>query len=177
MRIFLNHASFYKVMKEFSEIYETVIQDKAYETFSKQHSDYYVAHGFIQLDAHYKPSTPWQIGFYSKTKDNIAVFDTNPVTLKGIEEAFKDGGIIDELTLPVIPTTQAIKTIQALLASDYSTEQVTSIILIVQAVAQQAIYNITIITKTFSMIITRIDATTGELLSHNKRSVLDLKKD
>jgi hypothetical protein len=164
-------------MKEFSEIYELVIQDEAYKIFSKQHSDYYLAHGFIQLDHTYAPSTPWQIGFYSKTNDNIAVFDTNPVTLKGIEEAFKDGGIIDELTLPIIPTTQAITTVQELLANDYPNEQVTSTILIVQSVAEQAIYNITVITKTFSMIITRIDATSGELISHNKRSVLDLKKD
>lgn len=164
-------------MKEFKEAYDEIIASKDYKTFAKKQPTYYLAHGFIQLDENFKPSTDWQIGFYSKEQDNLAVFTTNPPTLKGIEEAFKDGGVIDQLTLSTIPATEAIRNVQTILKENYENEQATSSIVIVQSIDKQAIYNITVITKTFSMIICKINATNAQIIEHKKQSILDLKKD
>ncbi len=177
IRIFLNNESSLFLMQEFNDIYDEIIAHDEYKKFSKENKDYYLAHGFLQLDEKFNPSTPWQVGFYSEKNDDIAVFETNPIKLKDVEEAFKEGGIIDMLSVPIIPTSQALDIIKKLLAEEYAQEQGSSTILIVQSIGGQAVYNITIITKTFSMIITRIDAKSGEIISHDKRSILDLKKD
>ncbi len=166
-------------MKEFNEAYQKVITEKAYQSFLKKTGEkgkYYLAHGFLQLNAEFKPKTTWQIGFYSKKKDKLAVFETNPVTLIGKEDAFKEKGIINELKLPILPTSQAIQTLKELLQKEYSSEQATSTILIVQNIGGQAIYNLTVVTKTFSLLLIHINAITGKVVSHEKRSILDLKK-
>ncbi|MCF7799157.1 hypothetical protein K9M74_04600 [Candidatus Woesearchaeota archaeon] len=164
-------------MQEFTTIYDEIISSDTYKKFKEKQPDYNLAHGFLQLNGNFLPSDAWQVGFYSEKNDNLAVFETNPIKLKGIEEAFKDGGTIDTLMMPIIPTNQALDVLKTILAEKYPQEQVNSIILIVQSIGGQAMYNITVVSATFSMIIMRLDAKSGEIISHDKRSILDLKQE
>lgn len=164
--------------KEFQEVLEQVRNSEEYKKFSKVYNDYYLAHGFIQLDKEFNQAKEWQIGFYSLTNDNLAVFETSPIKQLPLEEAFKDGGTISELkdSKKFISTKEAIEKVKIILDEKHSHEIPNSFLLILQTINNIPIYNITAITSAFSMISTHINAITGEIVKENKSSVLDLSK-
>lgn len=166
------------MVREFADALTEVLDSKEYETFSKDYPSYHLAHGFIQLDKNFNQTKEWQIGFYSKNNDNLAVFETNPLKQNEFEEAFKDGGHIDELQNPLnfISTDEAIKKVKEILNEKHSHEIPNSFLVILQVIKGIPVYNITAITIAFSMISIHIDANTGEIAKENKASVMDLKK-
>lgn len=166
------------MIREFSDALSELLDSKEYESFKTKHPSYYLAHGFTQLDKNFEQTKPWQIGLYSKEKDNLAVFITDPLSLQPFEEAFKDGGHINELKEPhsFISSDEAIKQVKEILSKKHSHEIPESFLVILQVINAVAVYNITAITIAFSMISTHIDAKTGEIRKENKSSVMDLKK-
>lgn len=166
------------MVRDFVDAVSEIMDSPEYEKFSKDHPKYYLAHGFTQLDQNYSQTKEWQIGFYSVRNDNLGVFDTNPAVLLPFEEAFKDGGTIDELKqhMEFIPTSQAIETVKNLLNEKHSHEIPNSFLIIVQMIKGVPTYNITAITMAFSMLITHINALTGEIIKESKSSVLNLSK-
>jgi hypothetical protein len=167
------------MIKKFSDILQEVQKSEAYTTFIKEHPEYYLAHGFIQLDKEFATSKDWQLGFYSKEKDNLALFHTEPIKFVGFEDAFKEDGHIDELkfTSSYIDIDSVKKLVGGLLATEYSNEEASSFICILQTIDTKPLYNITAITSSLAMISIRIHAEIGEILSHKKSSILSLKKD
>ncbi len=166
--------------KQFLEIYEQVTTSDEFKKFTEEHPTYYLAHGFIQLDKNKNISKEWQIGFYSKDHDNLALFQTQPeIKFVGFEDAFKDETIIDKLDVEKIKidVNKAEELIGGLLATDYSEENPTSYIIILQSEAGKPLYNITVVTASFAMITIQVSAEEGKILSHVKRSILSLKKD
>lgn len=164
---------------DFGLAWEELQASPQFETFNKDHTSYYLAHGFLQLDKEGNASKAWQIGFYSKEKDNLGVFSTSPVEFINFEDAFKEKGIISKLVFDkevFIKTTDAVSTVKKILAADYSNEQARNYIIILQVIDDKPVYNITVITAAFSMITFQIHATSGSVLKQEKRSVLDLKK-
>lgn len=168
------------MVQEFYEALQSVLDSSEYERFCKNHPDYYLAHGFIQLDKDGHATAPWQIGFYSKKKDNLCVFTTQPVTQQGFEEAFKDGGVISELGFEkdsFISSQKAIETVASEVAKNHPNEQPLNHIVILQIIDKIPVYNITVVTASFAMITFRIDALTGAVLKEEKKSIMDLRKD
>jgi len=166
--------------QDFAQAIHNLEESDAFKDFKKEHTSYHLVHGFLQLDKDGTPANPWQIGFYSNKKDNLGVFSTEPAKFLNFEDAFKEGGVISELVFDkevFVSTTDAINQVKTLVAKDYPSEQTLSYILVLQVIDKKPVYNITAITVAFSMITVRIHATTGEMLTCTKRSVLDLKKD
>lgn len=149
-----------------------------YQSFTKKYDDYYLAHGFIQLTGHYEEKDAWQIGFYSLKQDNLAVFITDPLKQLPFEESFKESGIIEPLLDPstLIDLEKATGIVRHLMGDKYSKEVVSSFIVILQVLKGECLYNITAVTQSLSMIIIKIDARDGNIIEHNQRSLMDLKK-
>ncbi|MGE0793049.1 MAG: hypothetical protein AB7V77_02605 [Candidatus Woesearchaeota archaeon] len=165
------------MVKEFSEAIKELESSKEYEKFSKENPSYTLAHGFIQLNKDFSEKSPWQIGFYSKEKDNLAIFELNPIKLLDFENAFKEEGIIQELTnlKSFVSTKQILEHLNEHITKKYSSQIPNSFLMIVQVIDGQQIYNITTITQAFMMINTRFDAKTSEIILDEIRSVLDLR--
>lgn len=167
------------MVKKFSEILNDIKESESYKEFIKNNEDYYLAHGFIQLDKDFKVSKDWQLGFYSLEKDNLALFHTKPIKFVGFEDAFKKEGTIDELKFDenFIDIDKVETIVSELMAKEYSEETSTSYICIIQNLNGKELFNITSITASLSMITMRIDAKSGEIIDYKKSSILDLKKD
>lgn len=166
------------MVQEFSEALKEVHESKKYKEFAKNHSDYYLAHGFTQLDKNGEHAKSWSIGFYSPEKDNIVSFTTNPITKLPPEEAFKKEGTIAKLDQEgLITTTKAFEILSTLITKEYPQEVVNNYIFILQVIEGQAMFNVTAVTLQFNMITIRVDAQKGDVLMHKKRSILDLKKE
>ena len=85
------------MVEDFKEIHEKLVKSDAFSSFQEENKGYYLAHGFVQLDSKDGVAKDWQVGLYSPKKDNLAVFETNPPEFISFDEAFKEGGIINEL--------------------------------------------------------------------------------
>jgi hypothetical protein len=166
--------------EQFLNVYKTVVESDEFKKFIEKHPSYYLAHGFLQFDKNKKVTKDWQLGFYSKENDNLALFITKPkIKFTGFEDAFKEEGIIEKLEFDdkSVDVEHVEEIIGGLLATKYSEENPTSYILIIQSKDGKALYNITTITESFAMITIQVDANSGKIISHVKRSILSLKKD
>jgi len=158
---------------------EKLFNSEEYKKFHENYPDYYLAHCFVQLNKEGNEDKQWQFGFYSPEKDNLTTFVLEPAIKQGeFEEAFKEGGIIERLhTNDLLESDHAMDVVHELVSKEYAGELVNNYILIIQTSEQKIIYNITAITASFSMLTIKIDGTTGEIINHQKRSILDLKKE
>lgn len=166
------------VFKDFSETVKLVTKSQDYTTFKNDHPSYELVHGFLQLNSDFTVKANWQLGYYSKDKDDLGTFDTNPVKFSGFEEAFKKGGTIDSLGdyTKFLQTSKIIEKLDTHMKSTYSNEVANTYLIILQVIGGISVYNITIVTASFSMITIRFDALSGKIISDEKRSVLDLRK-
>lgn len=156
-----------------------ILESEEYKRFHENYPDYYLAHCFVQLNKDGNEDKQWQFGFYSPEKDNLCTFVIEPAIKRGeFEEAFKEGGIISRLHHDkIIESTEALEKVNKIISSEYKGELINNYILIIQVAEETPIYNITAISASFSMITVKVNANTGEVLEHKKRSILDLKKD
>lgn len=163
-------------MENFSDVYAKLQETDAYKHFLEEHSDYTLAHGFVQLDANEKPSKPWHIGFYSPKKDDLAIF-TSPDFALSFDKAFKDGGKIHGLELMpgFQPTVEVLAGVKEHLQKNYPVEQAFTYLIILQMIDGNPRYNITIVTKAFKMLNFQIDPLTATIVQENVQSVMDLK--
>ncbi len=165
-------------MVDFKEALNEVQQAKQYISFLQKHPDFYLAHGFVHLDKNFAVSKKWQIGLYSPKKDKLAVFNTKPVLLNPLEDAFKDGGIIDPLEQidKLVPTEDILNIVrEELKKEEYAKEIATSFIVILHALKKIPTYNITVVTSAFNIINIKIDALSKEIISLQKDSILSLE--
>lgn len=168
------------MVENFQDVMKKITKSKTYQTFKEDNPKYYMAHGFVQLDSEWNESKEWQLGLYSKANDNIAIFTKNPVKLQGYEKAFKeDGKIIEELKHidKVKDVDTVLTTVKSHIEQTYPDERVRTTIVILQMIEGKPMFNITTVTESFTMIITKVDAQTADIVSSDKRSVLDLKKE
>jgi hypothetical protein len=162
---------------ELKNAYEKLITSEEYKGFRKHEKKAYLTHAALITEANTKNS--WEFGFYNKETDKITAFSTNPVKRHPEDEAFKkEGATIKKLDIEKISTTY--KEINALIEQyrkkNYPSEQIMKIIAILQNLHKQ-LWNITLITKSFSIINIKIDAKTKEILSASKSSIMDLGVD
>lgn len=165
------------MINDFKKIIDELINSKEYSDFKIKNKDYYLAHGFVQLNANFTLKSNWQIGFYSPKKDNLAVFETNPIKLLPFEKAFKKDGEISELkNIQNLKTTNEIlELLKIHHKKKYLSQIPSSYLIIVQIIENIPVYNITTITTSFSMINIRFNALTGEIILDECRSILDLR--
>ncbi len=166
-------------MKEFSAVNDELLSSEAYKEFHEEYPNYYLAHGFAQLHANYEANGSWQLGFYSPKKDDLSVFATEPIKHMAFEKAFKEGGLIGELkfTKEFISTEKVLQLVKDGMKEDYSDQIAMNVILILQVIGERPLYNITVVTQAFAMIVFRIDALSGTIILQQKKSVMDLKKE
>ena len=167
------------MVKKVKPMIQTIYDSEKYKEFHNNYPDYYLAHCFVQLDKEGKESKQWQFGFYSPEKDNLTTFLIEPAVKRGeFEDAFKEGGIISRLHMDeIIESDRALDIVHETIEKEYQGELVNNYIFILQSVEDRPIYNITAITASFAMITMKIDGKSGELIDHQKRSILDLRKD
>lgn len=165
------------MVDEFTQVVELLESSEVFKTFEKENKGYYLAHGFIQLNKDFSEKSAWQVGYYSKDKDNLAVFETKPLKLLPFEQAFKKDGTITNLKLDdLIPLEKILKKLSLHLQTKYSSYIPNSHMLIVQVINEIPVFNITSITTSFHMINIRMDAKTGEIILDELKSILDLRQ-
>lgn len=159
-----------KMEKSFEEIKSS----EEYKEFRKHEKGAYLIHATLITEPGKK--TSWEFGYYHPSRDTITTFTVNPVKRSGEEEAFKkEKTAINKLNMNTVKTTyeEALKQCEEHRKKNYPGDQIIKIIAILQNLHKQ-LWNITLITRSFSIINIKIDAKTSEILSASKSSIMDL---
>ena len=158
------------------KVLNQVKESKEYGKWVKTHKDYFLSNVFIMLEGNEEIGDV-QFGFCDKKGDKITSFIFN----KEFKEKFED----DLFKRPEAKVSKVniedvkVEVLDALEIANksnekyYPTEFATKKILILQNI-DGIQWNITFITKTFNMINFKIDAIKGLLLTHEKKSLLQL---
>jgi len=154
-----------------------VESSKAFKDFKSSNPEYYLAHCFTMLDEAEKKYN-WELGYYSPKKDKLVVFETEPdVKLREEDDAFTRNKVIPELKFSKVKISmaKAMETCDQLVKEKYSAHMITKRIIILQHLDRD-LYNITLVTRSFSVLNIKIDAASGEIVSHNLQSLMSLGK-
>jgi hypothetical protein len=163
---------------DFKHVVGLVEESKEFKDFIKNNKEYYLVHVFSLLDSEHKDV--WQIGYYSKDTDKLVVFEHNNdfILIHPPEDALKKEEYIKKLELEELETSrgEAVDICDALLKENYPHESLTNAIFLLQNLPEFGqIWNITIVTTTFSVINVKINAVNGKILKHKKENLMNWK--
>ena len=159
---------------KFKEALDRLVKTKEFKEWKKKNKDFFLTNAFVK-------DSQMQIGYCRKKDNKIVSFIIGDEKIERFEdEVFKrpDAKII-ELTLDnvKIDVDKALKIAKDKKEEIYSNEDINKNIIILHNSEQGEIWNITLISKSFNMLNFKIDAKEGKLLSHEKRSLLQLGKE
>jgi len=163
---------------QIKELIKTLESNKDFKNWKKTHKIDYLVHIFKMVDETNKDL--WQIGYYNKEEDQITtcILEKDKVQIVPETEIFrKEKHVIKKLNLTKIKVDfeKALEKALALQKKEYQAEKPIKIIAILQHLDQQ-LWNITFVTISFKTLNIKINAETGEIKSHDLKSLVDFKK-
>jgi hypothetical protein len=163
---------------EIKEIISLLEKSPEYKEWKKKHKDCYLVHLFKMADD--ANSDIWQIGFYSNKEDKITTFilEKSKVNVVPEGEIFREEEHkLKELDLSSVKFdyTEALKIAHELHAAQYKKEQIFKTIMILQHMDNQ-IWNITFVTNSFKTLNIKISAETGQVISHDLQSLIEISR-
>jgi hypothetical protein len=161
---------------DFKHIVERIEHSEDYKDFIKNNPEYYLVHVFSVIDSEHDDM--WQIGYYSKETDKIIVFEYDLETIKvhPPAEALKKDEYIQPLDIDILAVTKsdADITCKGLIKEHYPRELPSKSIMLLQNLPEFGqVWNVTMVTLTFSIINAKIDAITGNVLKHHKENLMN----
>jgi len=147
-----------------------------YKDFIKENPTYYLVHVFTVIDSEH--DDVWQIGYYSKETDRIIVFEYNldAIIVHPPAEALKKDEYIQPLHVEKLTVAKEDASIacKELLKEHYPRELLAKAIFLLQNLPEFGqVWNVTMVTHTFSVINAKIDALTGKVVKHHKENLMN----
>jgi hypothetical protein len=149
---------------EIKELVKRLNGSKPYKSWASQNPGFYLVH-LLYMSKH----AP-QAGYYNEESDRIVTFEVGEsIEPSPTTEAFKEQRTIEGLDIDgvKIDRAEAVGKAEKVKGEKNPKEILDSEILILQKVKGQTMYNITYFTKAFRTLNVKIDAATGEILSHD----------
>jgi len=142
------------------ELVHTVESSTDYTAFIRDNKDNYLVHVFgMSTD---EGINELQVGYYDKESDKISVFEYSggQVKLMPPQDAFKEENYIKALKLEDvhIEAEDALAVVDGVIKDNYSSESLTKSIILLQNLAEFGqIWNVTVVTTSFSVLNIKID--------------------
>lgn len=142
---------------------------EGFRAWRKANTDAYLTSAFSMFSD--EKERTWLISYYCGRKDTITTFSGESPTE---EEAFKKEGGIPELSLEEVKVGEeaALKTARGILSGDYG-EKSQSVVMVLQNIGGEALWNVTFMTAAFKVVNVRVSASSGKVLSHNASAISD----
>lgn len=150
-----------------------------FKKFKKDNPDSYLVSAFF-MTVNKDDDVNWQADFYSPEKHTIASFviKGEDLEVKQDQEVFqKDKEKLNELELDnvKIDFDEVLQRIDELKDKKYPGETPNKIIVLLQTIHNEAIWNITYLTNTFNVWNIKVSASGGEIKSEKMESILSFK--
>jgi len=153
------------------DLITNVEKTKTYKDFMQDHPDYYLVHVFFMTDA-----DP-QVGYFNPKTEQIVTFDiSRDVRMNAPSDVFKQENSIEELKVEDIKLdrTDAMDKMTEVRNEHYPREMLSKEVMILQVLDKVPVYNITYFTKTFKTLNVKIDASSGNVVSHDLANLIGL---
>jgi hypothetical protein len=162
---------------EIREAVDALERSSEFKNWKKSHKKAYFADAFVIIEGNNK--TDWQLGYYDKKSDKITVFVTcEKIIVKPEEEVFKKGGAVRGIDLKRVKKDlkDALRICGKLCKENYSGEDASKAIVVLQSLDIGQVWNITYITNRYNALNIKLDAETGKVLMHDLASMFDFVK-
>jgi hypothetical protein len=164
---------------DIKDVISRVESSDSFKYFIKAYPENYLVHIFRIADSENKDE--WQVGYYSKKTDKVTIFEiADAVKILPPEEVFKEKDFIALLDLSKVNISfdDALQKSEDVVKKYYTLESFTKAIALLQNISEFGqIWNMTLITMTFSVINVKINASNGETIKHTRESLLGWKKE
>jgi hypothetical protein len=160
-------------------IFELVKKVESSDVFKELDKGSYLVHVFSIVDPEHVDE--WQVGYYNKEKDHVSVFDfkDGKISIMPPQEAFKESNYIAKLDLKdvKIDFDDAENIVNDVMKKNYSAETIVKSIVLLQNLPEFGqLWNMSIVTTTFSVINIKINAKEGSVIKHTKESLMGWNK-
>ncbi|MBU3941925.1 MAG: hypothetical protein KKF74_03355 [Nanoarchaeota archaeon] len=152
-------------------------ESSKFKKWISKNKEAYLAYAFIMIENSEK--SEWQIGYYDKKLDKVAVFTiNNNIEINPEQDVFKKPGTsVKKVNLKNVKfdLDYVLKKAQTIKEKKYPKELVTKTIAILQNIDLGQLWNITLITSSLNTINIKIDAKTGKTIKHELVSLFQFK--
>ncbi len=159
---------------EYKEAYDKLIEDFKFKQYLKENPNAKLSHFFTMAENNIK--LDWQIGFYNESTNLVAQFTVNSKEIipEPLQEPFKKPedkvGILD-LEKVRVTYEEAIEKAKETL-QEYPKASTNKALILLQSINNVNMWNITYLTMDVSTINIKINAINGEVISHQKQSLI-----
>jgi len=165
-------------MISFKEALKILETSEEYKKWKKKNPSTYLSHGFLIIES---TDYNWKIGYYNHKKDKLTSFDVGKkVTIEPEEEVFKKdkNKKIEKLDLEKIKLdlSEAVAISKQLQEEEFSTENPTKIIAILQKIDLGQVWNITYLTQNLNTLNFKIKSETGRVLEKKLTGLMEFQK-
>lgn len=162
---------------DYQTAYQQLTGSTLFQNWKKSHSGVYLSHLYSGLTNDFSLGI-WEIGFYHPDHDTITTFVVDKEISKKPEEGiFKKGGVVDELSLSQVTVNQqqALRQYLELYQKKYSRLALLKGFLVLQTLDEQPLWNVSFVTREFTVLNVKIDAANGEVLHDELITVAERK--
>jgi len=153
----------------------TVESSDLFLEFKKSHPKSYLVHAFSTGTM--TQMMPIELGYYEQ--DTIVVFHSDPIAQQPADKVFTD----HEHALPQLDIDAVRVGLQDALVlaekeqrKEYAAHQVVKVICVLQQ-KESPVWNMTLVTSTLHMLLLKLNAITGEVISRELQNLMSLKKE
>jgi len=161
------------------EALASVFQSSEYESWKKKHPDSYLSHFFCALSSAMEQKSSWEIGFYYPKHKKITIFVVgDDVMVKPEDKVFqKEKQEVEELLFDdkLISLDKAKDLFKENVKKLFPKENGGDGFIVLQSLLEKTLWNFTFITKSLKFINLKIDASSGEVVSHDLVEVVQRK--
>ncbi len=152
------------------EFLKQLQQSDLFKEWKKPES--YLSHFFCAVSGELKAKTNWEVGFFNKEHNKITVF-TSPkegsFAIKPEDDVFKkEQEVVEELDITTVTKTvdEAADIFIAKKKELFPNEEVGDGFIVIQTLEGKPLWNFTFITKSLKFINIKINASSGDVESH-----------
>ncbi len=153
---------------------------KEFKEWFSNNKDAYMTYAFIMAEENCENSSRWQIGYYNRDNRKVTAFnvDKNCVSAEKEQDIFnKPDAEVKEIDLGSVKIgfSEAIEKADGLREKEYSGQHAMKRIAILQNIDAGQVWNITFVTSSFKTLNVKVDAGSGEVISHELISLFEFK--
>lgn len=156
----------------FQELIGSLQKDPIFQEWKVNHTKSYPSHFFCLITADFQAKASWEIGFFDPNSGKITVFiplPKNHFEIKPEDEVFKEeNSKVEELTIATIkiPFEEAQVLCTKNIQLHYADEIINDGFVTLQTFNKETLWNFTFITQKIKFVNIKINATNGNLESH-----------
>lgn len=157
----------------------SILKSPVYIKWKKKHPDSYLSHFFCAISSAMEQKSSWEIGFYGPKHRKITIFIVgDDVMVKPEDKVFqKDKQEVEELLFDdkLISLDKAKDLFKENVNNLFPKESWGDGFIVLQSLLEKTLWNFTFITKSLKFINMKIDASSGEIVSHDLVEVVQRK--